>query len=205
MRKKKDHDEDPDILDPGESWELKKKEDMTLEEEIEIELLKNRIVILHGELMEENCDKISKRLLFLYCKGVKEIDVILNSVGGEVYHSLLIFNTMEDLKKKGMVIHIEARGVCASMGVILLMAGSTRSASKYTRFLLHELSSWAYGKASEVKEESAELTKVNKMLDNIISEKTSLTPEKLRKNTRKKDWWLSAEEALKYGIIEKIV
>ena len=180
------------------------KKDLGLEEWIELLILKHNTIILHGEIEEEYCSKICKRLLFFNFVGVKEITVILNTIGGEVYHGLLIFNTMEDLKRKGMKINIEARGVCASMGVIILMGGSFRSSSKYSRFLLHEVSSWAFGKASEVKEESEELVKVNRMLDEIVADRTKLSFDTLQKKTKKRDWWLSAEEALKYGLIEKI-
>lgn len=185
--------------------EEEKKPPSPLEDKIEEELLKKGILVLHGELNEELCNKICKRLLYLQQLGQKKIEIILNSVGGEVYHGLLIYNTLEDLRAHGIEIIIEARGVCASMAVVILQGASLRKASKYTRFLLHEVSSWAFGKASEVKEESQELEKVNKMLDEIVTNRSKLTPKQLRKKTKKRDWWISAEEALKYGLIDEII
>jgi len=182
-----------------------KKPPSPLEDKIEEELLNNRILVLHGELNEELCNKICKRLLYLQQQGKEEITVVLNSVGGEVYHGLLIYNTLEDLKRSGIKVIMEARGVCASMAVVILQGASVRKASKYTRFLLHEVSSWAYGKASEVKEESEELEKVNSMLDEIIALRSKLTLRQLKKKTKKRNWWLSAEEALKYELIDEIV
>ncbi len=182
-----------------------KKPPSPLEDKIEEELLNNRILVLHGELNEELCNKICKRLLYLQQQGKEEITVVLNSVGGEVYHGLLIYNTLEDLKRSGIKVIMEARGVCASMAVVILQGASVRKASKYTRFLLHEVSSWAYGKASEVKEESEELEKVNSMLDEIIALRSKLTLRQLKKKTKKRNWWLSAEEALKYELIDEVV
>jgi len=176
-----------------------------LDDQIEKCLLENNLLVIHGEMNEEGCNKVSRKLLFLQCKKAKNVKIVLNSVGGEVYHALLVYNTIEDLKKSGTKVSIEARGLCASMGVIILMAGTTRIASKYTRFLLHEVSSMTYGKASEVKEESRELTKLNLMLDEIIANRSKVSLKDLQKKTRKKDLWLSAEEALNWGLIDKVV
>lgn len=176
-----------------------------LEDKIDELLLENGIIVLHGELTEECCRNICKQLLYLKLKGLKKINIILNSIGGEVYHALLVFNTLESLKKEGMEIRVEARGLCASMGVWILMGGTKRVASKYTRFLLHETSSFTYGKVSEMKEGVEELERLNRMLDEILAERTKLTLDLIEKNTRKREWWLSAEEALQYGLIEEIV
>lgn len=177
----------------------------TLEDKIDECLLEHGILVLHGELTEECCRTLCKQLLYLKLKGHQEIHVILNSIGGEVYHALLVFNTLEALKKEGMKIKVEARGLCASMGVWILMGGTKRVASRYTRFLLHETSSFTYGKVSEMKEGVEELERLNRMLDEILAERTKLTLDLIEKNTRKREWWLSAEEALQYGIIEEIV
>lgn len=182
-----------------------KKPDSPLEDEINRFLLLNSILILHGEINEENCNSAARKLIYLQLKKVKSVKIILNSVGGEVYHGLLLYNTLEEMKKKGIEVIVEARGVCASMAVIILQGGKPRLASKYTRFLLHEASCWAYGKASEVKEESEELEKVNTMLDEILVKESKMTLKELQKRTRKKDWWISASEALKYGIIDKVI
>jgi len=182
-----------------------KKPESFLEDEINRFLLHNRVIILHGEINEENCNLVARKLLYLQLKKVKDVRIILNSVGGEVYHGLLLYNTLEEMKKQGTKVIVETRGLCASMAVIVLQGGDERIAAKYSRFLLHEVSSWAYGKASEVKEESEELEKVNTMLDEIIIKNSKMTLKELQKRTKKKDWWISALEALKYGIIDKVI
>jgi ATP-dependent Clp protease protease subunit len=196
---------EPETPEAPETWEIVSKQTSQVDDTVEMTLLKNNTIVLHGELTEDLCNKVCKRLLYLAFSGAKEIKIILNSVGGEVYHGLLLFNTLEDLKKRGIQIDIEARGLCASMGVLILMGGSIRTASKYTRFLLHETSSFTYGKVSEMKEGVEELERLNTMLDEIIIERTKINATLLKNKTRKREWWLSAEEALKYGIISKIV
>jgi len=195
---------EPETPEAPETWEIVSKQSQ-VDDTVEMTLLKNNTIVLHGELTEDLCNKVCKRLLYLAFSGAKEIQIILNSVGGEVYHGLLLFNTLEDLKKKGIQIDIEARGLCASMGVLILMGGSTRTASKYTRFLLHETSSFTYGKVSEMKEGVEELERLNAMLDEIIIERTKINATLLKNKTKKREWWLSAEEALRYEIITKIV
>jgi ATP-dependent Clp protease protease subunit len=192
--------EEPDV----EHLEFVEKVEKKVDDIVEYELLKHNTIVLHGELTEELCNRVSKQLLFLALKGAKEINIILNSVGGEVYHGLLVFNTLEDLKQRGIQVTIEARGLCASMGVLILMGATKRIAAKYTRFLLHETSSFTYGKVSEMKEGVQELERLNAMLDEIIIERTKISKKVLEEKTRKREWWLSAEEALKYGIIHEI-
>lgn len=200
---KRKHEEEPSEKD----WFTLLKETKldTVDDIVEKELLRHSVIVLHGEITEDLCNRVSKRLMFLHFRGKKDVLIILNSVGGEIFHGLLIFNTMEDLKKKGMKITVEARGLCASMGVSLLMGGTRRVASRYTRFLLHEVTSLSYGKVSELKEGVEKLEKLNEMLDEVISQRSKLTLAVLSKKTKKREWWLSSEEALKHGIIDAIV
>lgn len=202
VQKKRDKEDEPEA---PETWEVLDRKHSCVDDAIEFELLKHDTIVLHGELNEELCNRICKRLLFLHFNKSKEINIILNSVGGEVYHGLLIYNTLEDLKKKGLKINVEARGLCASMGVWVLMGASTRTATKYTRFLLHETASFSYGKVSEMKEGVEELERLNDMLNEIVISRTKINAALLEKMTKKREWWLSATEALKYGIVDRIV
>jgi len=183
----------------------KAKERRSLEDIIEQKLLDKRILILHGETGENTCNLACKELVYLGSVSKEPIKVILNSVGGEVYHALLIYNTLTSLRKEGIRITIEVRGLAASMGLIILQAGSERLTTKYTRFLMHEITTWAFGKASQVEEEAKEAKKVNDMLYEIISERTGKSIKVIAKKCKKKDVWMNADEALKYGLIDKIV
>lgn len=175
-----------------------------LEDKIEEKLLDKRILILHGETGEKMCNMACKELVYLGSLSKEPIKIILNSVGGEVYHAMLIYNTLTSLKKKGIKVTLEARGLAASMGVIILQGGSKRLATKYTRFLMHEITSWAFGKASKVEEEAREAKKVNEMLYQILSERTGKSVRAIAKKCKKKDVWMNAEEALKFGLIDQI-
>jgi len=202
-KRKRKHDEEPDI---PETWELSnQKTTSSIDELIELELLKKKTIVFHGELTQEFCEKMCKRLLFLLTRKPKNITIILNSVGGNIFDGLLLYETLESLAKNGTVVKVEARGLAASMAVVLLQAGTERLATKHTRFLLHEASASAAGEASKLKDESEELDKLNSMLDQIIVSRCKITLTKLRKKTKRREWWLSAEEALKYGLIDKIV
>lgn len=168
-------------------------------------LLDKRVVILTGEINLSLAKDVTKELLYASLKSREPIKVILNSVGGEVYAGLLIFNTIRDLVKSGMSIEIEARGLAASMGCIILQAGSKRTASKATRFLIHEVSTWDWGKVSEMEEKVEEIRKVNNLLRDIIAERSGHPKEEIDKLWTKKDVWYSASEAKEFGLIDEIL
>jgi len=176
-----------------------------LDDKIEEQLLEKRIIVINGELREAMVDKVCKRLIHLGTLNKKKVKIILNSVGGEVYLGLLIYNTIVDLKRSKIPIEIETRGLAASMGCIILQAGSKRLASKYTRFLIHEISTFTFGKTSEVKEAAEETIKLNNMLREILAERSGKTPEEIEELWHKRDVWMSAKEALAFGLIDKIV
>lgn len=193
-----------------ETWEPVEEENTKpspLDDKLDEELLKQRIVVLFGELKERMVDRVCKKLIYLGTLDPKKgpIQVILNSIGGEVYLGLLIFNTIKDLVRKGFQVEIETRGLAASMSCYILQAGSKRKASKYSRFLIHEISTYTFGKSSEVKEQAEETLKLNSMLKEILVERTNKTAEEIEKTWHKKDVWLSAEEALQFGLIDEIV
>lgn len=177
-----------------------------LDDKLDESLLSSRIVLINGEIKEIMVEKVCRKLIYLGTTDSRAtVKVILNSVGGEVYLGLLIFNTILDLKKKGIKVVVETRGLAASMGCIILQAGSERRASKYTRFLIHEISTFTFGKSSEVKEAAEETEKLNNLLREILAEKTGKSQEEIEKLWHKRDVWMSAQEAKDFGLIDKIV
>lgn len=176
-----------------------------LEERLEWSLLKDRAIILHGQTDEYICQKVSRRLEFLGRESKDPIHIILNSVGGSVYDGLLVFDTIKNLTAKGIPVVCEARGLAASMGCIILQAGTKRLATPHTRLLIHEVSSWQWGETTQLEEQTEELRKLNSMLNQIIAERTGKTVEEIGELTKKTDYWMSAQEALDFGLVDEIV
>lgn len=167
-------------------------------------LMKDRILVLAGEVDQDEMKTLCRRLMLLKQRGNEPVMIILNSVGGEVYAGLLAFDTIKDLIRSGIDVTIETRGIAASMGAILLQAGTKRIASPHSRIMIHEVSSWSWGKASELEEEAIETKKVNAMLAQIVAERSGKTIEEVLKLIKKKDYWMSASEALEFGLIDLI-
>lgn len=180
-------------------------EQLSLEERLEWSLLKDRAIIFHGEVGYETSEKALKRLEFLAKESNEPIHIILNSVGGGVYNGLLVFDTIKKIVESGTEVICEARGLAASMGCILLQAGTKRHATQNTRFLIHEVSSWTWGSMSKIEDQVEELKKVNDILVNILAERTGRSAEEIRKIWHKKDVWMSSEEAKKFKLIDDIV
>jgi len=176
-----------------------------LSDYIDYQLLQNRTVVFQGAVYGWNCKEASQRLEYLAKENTEPIKVILNSIGGSVFDGMLVHDTIKSLVQKGIPVEVEARGLAASMGCILLQAGSTRKATKHTRFLIHEVSTAFWGKSSDFQDEAEELKKVNDMLKTIISDRSGKTPEEIEKVWHRKDVWMSAEEALNFGLIDEIV
>jgi len=192
----------PCITEEEEATEKKYK---TLEDDIKRRLLDKRIVMFVGEVGRALAADVTRDLLYLATKSKKPIRVILNSIGGEVYAGLLIYNTIKSIVNQGTEVTVEARGLAASMATIILQAGSKRVAPRYTRFLIHEVSGWTWGKVSEVEEAAEEFRKVNNMLRNIIAERSGRDPKEIDKLWTKKEVWYSAEEAKEFGLIDEII
>ena len=177
------------------------------EDVVALRLGEKRIVVLHGQIEEVLAQQVSKELLYMESVGPEPIRVILNSVGGDVYDGLLIFDTIRDIAKKGIEVTIEVRGLAASMAAIILQAASIkrRTSSRYTRFLIHEISSLSAGTTSEQEEQVNELRKLNSMLRDILSERTGRSVEEIEKMWKKTDVWFSADEALKFGLVDEVL
>jgi ATP-dependent Clp protease protease subunit len=172
-------------------------------------ILEKRTIILTGEIDAYKAELTTERLFYLVSFNKNPITIILNSVGGDVYYGLLIFDTIRALVKEGIEINIEVRGLAASMGAIIVQAGSKRLGSKYSRFLIHEIAYMVEEKTSvklsEAWEQAEELKKLNDMLKGILAERCKKTPKEIEKIWHKKDIWLSAQEALDFGLIDEVI
>ncbi len=168
-------------------------------------ILEDRVIIVHGMVNEDAAYKAVKQLLYLSSLKTSPIKIILNSAGGDVYNGLFIYETVRDLVSKGIEITIEARGLAASMGILLLQSGSKRVATKHTRVMIHEMSDVCTGKTSQIEDETVETKKVNDMLRNMLAERAKKTSEEIEAICKRRDIWMSAQEALEFGLIDEIV
>jgi len=168
-------------------------------------LLKNRMVFITGEIDFIHVDTTVLDLTYLSFKSKDSIKVVINSVGGSVYAGLYVYNTIRDIVNQGIEVEVEARGEAASMGAIIVQAGSKRTASAVTRFLIHECSSITWGKTTEAEEKIEELRKVNNELRDILVRRTGHTKKEIDKLWAKKEVWFSAKEALEFGLIDEIL
>ena len=173
------------------------------ENEVYRKLLENRIVFINGEINDESSSEIVAKLLYLDSQSNEDITLFINSPGGSVTSGLMIYDTIKYLKSDVVTIGI---GLSASMASILLMSGTKgkRKILPHGRVMLHELSSATDGKMSDILVAADEMKKQQDVLSNIIIENSLISKEQVKQEL-KKDFWLDSKEALKYGIIDKII
>ena len=131
------------------------------------------------------------------------IQLLLSTYGGEVYDGLSLYDAIKNSKT---CVDITCFGKIMSMGIIILLASKTRKAYRNTTFMIHEISSFGTGKVADIEESVEEAKRLNKLLFDIIEKETNISKEKLEEvYKRKQDWFFTAEEALKMGLITEII
>ena len=167
-------------------------------------LLKDRIVFVSGEIEDEMANAIVAQLLFLQAEDAKkEISVYINSPGGSVTAGLAILDTMRMVK---CPVATYCVGQAASMGAILLSAGEKgkRHALPNARIMIHQPWGGAQGKASDIEITAKEILRLKEILNGILADASGKTLEEVTKDTDR-DHFMSAEEAKKWGIVDKVL
>ncbi|GAU78247.1 ATP-dependent Clp endopeptidase proteolytic subunit ClpP [Fusibacter sp. 3D3] len=166
-------------------------------------LLKDRIIFLSGEIDDYTANVVVAQLLFLEAEDPdKDINIYINSPGGSVTAGMAIFDTMEYIKPDVSTICV---GMAASMGAFLLAAGTRgkRYALSNAEVMIHQPLGGAKGQASDIKIHAEWILKIRKKLNTILSEKTDKPYKQIEKDTDR-DNFMSAEEAVEYGLIDKV-
>ena len=166
-------------------------------------LLEDRIIMLSGEIDDATANTIVAELIYLEGKDPdKDICLYINSPGGSVTAGLAIYDTMNYVKCDVSTICI---GMAASMGAFLLSSGKKgkRYALPNSEIMIHQPLGGAQGQASDIKIQAEHILKIKAKLNKILSENTGKAVEQVEKDTDR-DNYLSAEEALEYGLIDKI-
>ena len=167
-------------------------------------LLEDRIIFLRDTIDDDVANVVIAQMLFLAAKDpTKDIRLYINSPGGSVTSGFAIYDTMRYVKCDVATICI---GQAASMAAVLLTAGTAgkRSALPNSRILLHQVFGGAQGQAADVKIQTAELLRMRDLLTRILSEHTGKSPKQITKDTDR-DYFMTAEQAVEYGLIDRIV
>jgi ATP-dependent Clp protease protease subunit len=167
-------------------------------------LLKDRIVFITGEIEDQMANAVVAQLLFLEMDDPdKDINIYINSPGGSVTAGMAIFDTMQYVKCEVSTLCV---GMAASMGAILLVAGAKgkRAALPNCEIMIHQPSGGARGQSTDVMIYAERLLANKKRLNEILAERTGQPLEKVARDVER-DNFLTAEEALAYGIVDKIV
>lgn len=167
-------------------------------------LLKDRIILIFGEINDAVSASVIAQLLFLTNQNEEEdIYIYINSPGGMVSAGLAIYDTMKYIKSPVITIGM---GMCASMGAFLLSSGTKnkRYALPNTKIMIHQPMGGANGQATDIMIVAEEIIKTKKQLNKILSENTNQPLEKIE-NDVERDYYMSAYEAKEYGVIDKVI
>ena len=166
-------------------------------------LLNDRIVFLSGEITSEAANIIISELLYLDSLNHEDICLYINSPGGSVSAGLAIFDTMNFIKSDVQTIVV---GMAASMGAFLLAAGTKgkRYALPNSEVMIHEVLGGAEGQATVIKLQAERILKLKDKMNTLLSKLTGKSVARINKDTER-DNFMSAKEALEYGIIDAIM
>ena len=167
-------------------------------------LLNERIVFLGTPIDDQIANLIVAQLLHLESEDPdKDISIYINSPGGSVYAGMAIYDTMQFIKPDVATI---CCGIAMSMGALLLAAGAPgkRMALPNAKVMIHQLSGGFSGQSSDIEIHAREALKMRKQLDEIIAKHTGQPIEKVSADTER-DYFLSAEAAAEYGIVDRVI
>ena len=166
-------------------------------------LLEERIIFLSGEINDDVADVIVAQLLYLeHSDPSKDIAMYINSPGGSVSAGMAIYDTMNFIQSDVSTVCI---GLAASLGAFLLTSGAKgkRAALPNSEIMIHQPLGGAQGQATDIAIQARQILKVKEKLNRILSSNTSQPLEKIQKDVER-DFYMSAEEAKAYGLIDKI-
>lgn len=170
---------------------------------IEERLFKARTILIYGGIDQKIAKEVSARLLALQSSSDDPITIFINSQGGHVESGDTIYDMIKFVKPD---VRVVGTGWVASAGALIYAAAKkeNRFALPNTRFLLHQPSGGAGGTASDVAIQAKEIIRMRKRLNEIFARETGQPIERIEKDTDR-DYWMSAEQAVEYGLVGKIV
>ena len=165
----------------------------------------NREYVFFGEVNGNNVYRCME-VLSRWAKQDPDvpITVVFNSPGGVMSHGLALYDHIISLREKGVVVNTKAYGLAASMGAILLQAGTKRTMSPNSVMMVHEPSGGVMGSRSEMDDAVSLMNKLNDLATDIMASRATLSRRALQNRWKRKDMWMDAKEALKIGLIDEI-
>jgi ATP-dependent Clp protease protease subunit len=167
-------------------------------------LLEDRIIFLSTDVDDYVCNIIKAQLLYLEMESDKDIKIYIDSGGGSVYSGLGLLDVMDFVKPDIITVNT---GLAASMAAVILCSGTKgkRKALKRSRTMIHQpLGYTGYAQATDMEIEAKEINSLKKELYEIISDSTGQVYDKVYKDSER-DYWMTAAEAKKYGMIDEII
>ena len=167
-------------------------------------LLKDRIILLGTPIDDDVANLVIAQLLFLQAEDPKkDIDLYINSPGGSVTAGLAIYDTIQTVSCN---VKTFCLGQCASMGAVLLAAGAAgkRYALPNSRIMIHQPWGGAEGTAADISIQAKEILRLKAMLNNILSSHSGQPLKKIEKDTER-DFFMSAEEAVEYHLVDSVI
>ena len=164
--------------------------------------LEDRIIHLVGEVTDEMAASIVAQLLHLASQGDEDIHLYINSPGGSVSAGMAIYDTMQFIKPEVATVCV---GKAASMGAVILSGGAKgkRVILPHSEVMIHQPSSGVSGQASEIMIAAEHIKKTKAVLNQLLADNCNKPVEEVTADTER-DYWMSAKEALEYGIVDKM-
>jgi ATP-dependent Clp protease protease subunit len=167
-------------------------------------LLKDRIIFMGEQVQDSMANTVIAQMLFLESEDPdKDINLYINSPGGSVTAGLAIYDTMQYIRP---AISTICMGQATSMGALLLAAGAKgkRYTLPHARVMIHQPLGGAQGQATDIDIQAKEIMKIKELLHKILVKHTGQSMEKIRQDTER-DYFMDAEEAMRYGIVDRII
>ena len=182
---------------------IEKEDNKEISYDIFSKLLKDRIIFLNGEINDSVANLVIAELLYLDSENNDDIFLYINSPGGDITQGMAIYDTINYIKSDVSTICV---GLAASMGAFILLSGTKgkRYSLENSEIMIHQPLGGVKGQATEIKIVAERILKIKNKINRIISIKTKMPLKKIEKDTDR-DYYLEPEEAIKYGIIDKII
>ncbi|MCA9980774.1 MAG: ATP-dependent Clp protease proteolytic subunit [Anaerolineales bacterium] len=166
-------------------------------------MLKTRTILIYGGIDQKLAQRVTEQLLMLAADSDNDIKIFINSQGGHVESGDTIFDMIRFVKPRVKII---GTGWVASAGALIYISvpAEDRFSLPHTRYMIHQPLGGVRGQASDIAIEAEEIMKMRERLDKMFAEQTGQPLERIKKDTER-NYWMSAEEAIAYGLVGKVV